>query len=373
MEKGNDAGMGCAETSYHASLSPNPVDAGVRSTAHLTANVTDAPQPQQEETINGPVWGWTVTDVQFQAPGSSTWTDTFAYCNPMVAVPDYSVPDAGLYVTFYRAGSWIVTLKVTVDYSDPAPNGPTWHGEAAENITATCNLNATVLVRRSGSGNTPGSSATVAAGAITNAAHQADVFVQATPPLAGIYVDAPAIANGAGQEANASIAPACTTTGNTGQAAFTFTSSDTVQPVALSLTGSSAAINQDWDDVTDGSDWSFYPFFDLGVPGSITFTPQFLDGTAPVAITAHVMQFVLASVSGTICDPNTGLTTDYSYESTDPTAAGYTPDLSAYATFDPESAPDSGDGTYTSGLTVTDDTLDTFEFDAYDENAYGNY
>ena len=64
------------------SLSPNPVDAGVRSTAHLTANVTAAPQPQQEETINGPVWGWTVTDVQFQAPGSSTWMNARSWMWP---------------------------------------------------------------------------------------------------------------------------------------------------------------------------------------------------------------------------------------------------------------------------------------------------
>ena len=39
------------------SLLPNPVDAGIQSVAHLTANVSNPPQPQQEETINGPVWG----------------------------------------------------------------------------------------------------------------------------------------------------------------------------------------------------------------------------------------------------------------------------------------------------------------------------
>ena len=64
------------------SLSPNPVDAGVQSTVHLTANVTNPSQPQQEETINGPVWGWTVTDVQFQAPGSSTWMNARSWMWP---------------------------------------------------------------------------------------------------------------------------------------------------------------------------------------------------------------------------------------------------------------------------------------------------
>jgi hypothetical protein len=143
-----------------------------------------------------------------------------------------------------------------------------------------------------------------------------------------------------------------------------------VQAVTLSLAGSSATINQHWDDISNGGAWDYDPYFDLDQPSPITFSPQFVDSGSWVSITGHSMAFMVTDVSVTTVDPDTGDTTTYTYQSTDPTAANYQQDLSSYVLFEPVTISDSGGGVYQTSLTLIDDTVDSFGFNVYDNNAW---
>ena len=137
-----------------------------------------------------------------------------------------------------------------------------------------------MTVSRRGSGKDLSHSATVAAGGKSTDEHQADILIQAYPPLAGLLV-APRISVGeSGETANGAITLDSGVTDANGQIKGTYKSSDVIQPVTLRLDvgeGPSAEdrINQVWADKTDAALWQYDPILDTENPNPITFKPTF--------------------------------------------------------------------------------------------------
>jgi hypothetical protein len=319
------------------SFSPDPVACGAPASAQLTATVTNPPQVQQEGQIatlatskarvqaqdavqlTGPTWRWVIETVQFVAPGTQSWTaGDPTYYQVSIDHPDTSVADAMLNAKFFRAGTWHVGLSVTAAYSDNL--GDIWGGTGDEYISDLDDLNVTVQVRRTGSGEAFASTAIVAAGGLTPDIHKADVMLQATPAVAGTYIGALTLTDAGGQTRAATVGMNGAVTDANGQLTGTFTSSDVVGGVgivvhdidpaddALFVT---PAADQHWDDVTEDADWTYPPnAFCYGKQSQIAFKPAMVDPEFPapgyVPITGHTILFSAAKVEiGRASDPST--------------------------------------------------------------------
>ena len=221
----------------------------------------------------------------------------------------------------------------------------------------------TIGVRRQGSGAAFGPAALVAAGGLSPAEHHADVQAQLSPAVSGISLGPPAITLGAGVAQNASLSPTgAVTTDSNGHAAWNFASSDMVRTVTLTLAGQSASIAQGWDDVGEGSDWDYQPYFDYDSAADVTFKPAFVDGT-PKAITSHTIDFLVSGLDVWVWN-STSLLYDFH-----PKAAPN----SALAWFSSSPANNPGAGDYTQSLTVHYDPfniVDAAYFAIEDDNAW---
>jgi hypothetical protein len=356
------------------SFSANPADAGVQASAHLTALVTNPPQVQSQAQLVGPAWAWAIQSVQFEAPGAQGWsTAGAAYYQATIDQPDPSLPDATLTASLLRAGNWQITVVVTVDYSDNLGN--TWHGTATEIVSEACSLNATILVRRTGSGNAFSPSAIIAAGGLAGDVHRADVRLQVSPTKAGIYVDNPVLLNYEGiNGGNASVSLTSNLTDAAGQVSGAFVSSNKAEAVTLQIAGPTtggappqAVALQHWDDLSSGADWAFDAFFEYDVASPVTFQPALVDGAATVPITGHTMNFLVTGLDLWQWDD---AIQDYDYlTNVDPSI------LPGLAVFSPATVGDSGGGKYTSQQTVWWNDLDVVDnvyFDAQDADVYHN-
>ena len=265
------------------------------------------------------------------------------------------------------AGSYTITCTIN-DVPTPPGTGETGTRDDPPIVRQVSVVVPTITlqIRRKGT-TTYSSCASVAAGGKTTNEHEADVQVTATDGAnpVSVTVRAPVISNGDGVAVSASLSPSSATTDGSGVANFTFKSSDYAAPVTLAEDSTTVTAQQRWDDMTDGSDWTYSPYFDYGVAESVTFLPAFLDGATPVSITSHTTNFLVTGL-----DVWEWSDTDWDYElltGVDPSA------LPGLATFDPGSAGDGGGGSYNSALTVAwddDDIVDAAYFDAQDDGVY---
>ncbi len=267
--------------------------------------------------------------------------------------------------------SHIYFIKIV--YSNIILTGPT----DIDGVTLFCyggggsivTLSANIQVRRTGSGNSFGPSAIIAAGAINSNEHKADVQVTLSPATSNVYVDVPTITAGDYNTTQGSITLTSNTTNSSGSVTGTYTSSDEVTDVTLSVivsspsggSCSSATLHQHTDDLTDGSDWPGNASLNYDTPNTVTFQPEFIDtdgvSFVNVPITGHqiAIQIVAVDVQEWSSSANGGAggTVTNTYTVDQSLKQGILKsDLSAFVTVSPSISPDSGGGVYSASIIV---------------------
>ena len=279
-------------------------------------DVTGAPDVQDETTIQGPVWTWSVLKAQWFNPVTQAYEVSSYYTASFDNGNDSSQPGATVHVTLLRSGTWDITVQAAVHYSQPSSDNTlnTWDGSGPADVTGSATLKALIQVERAGAGPFAGS-ADVAAGGVASNEHMADVEVLVTntagTAVSGAYVDIPTMNGDVGEQTNASFSfPAGAATDDKGkyEADKVFTSSDlSPQSVSLTVGGTSAAISQTWNELADTmtdpnqpgqtSEWLADPDFTYDEQCPITFRMAF-DGSVP--ITGHSVAFSTIGLSGEV-------------------------------------------------------------------------
>jgi hypothetical protein len=308
--------------------------------------------------------------------GTFSWTDGNGKLQTgstaPVAAASWTAPTA--------AGDYVLTC--TIDDGAPAVDYGTRDDPAiGASVTVTV-PNFSMETRRHGSmtaipdPNNPGSTilvpapygslANVAAGAIQDSNHQADLLVTATDqkgnPLAGVPVAPPVVTVGDYYATQGVATLNSGVTGSDGTVSGAYQSSDEETTVTLTLNtiGPSVSIDQHWNE--NPASWQMAAFFDYDTPNSIAFVPTFTDGSQ-IPITGHTVEFDATFVDTWVWDPDAdggaGGYDEIQY-TTDPSLADpgaqvpviYQPDLSGLAALSPSTAGDSGSGTYSTALSV---------------------
>ncbi len=236
---------------------------------------------------------------------------------------------------------------------------------------------ADLQVRRKGTADAFGNTATVAAGGKDSDVHKAEIQVTANPPIAGIPVNV-FIQEGTGQGKEGTGGPATLEIGNTtdcnGKITGTLTSSNKTEEVHLQVHPTDEAFNsevriyQEWDH-QNGGEWQYEPYFIPNAPSDVSWTLEIADG---VPITGHTAKFYAQRVVYYEWDD---VLLDYvRYE--EERCPANNCDLSFYSDFTPAQTQDSGDGVYSSQQTVYEDDenfdwfVDEVEFRGVDDDTY---
>jgi len=231
-----------------------------------------------------------------------------------------------------------------------------------------------ILVERLGASSYSGS-ATVAAGGGGTDAHKASIQIKVTDandnPLPGVSIQAPKITGGDGHDGdgvNASIGSDSVTTDDKGIGLLTFTSSDKLGDVTLTLnedSSQSATISQEWD--KGNGDWGDTPdSFEVGTLMLLEFKPKLGDGNPKPEIKGHQLEFIITQMTIEVWSEEKG-----KWEKRKLNASN-TADNALIHLYTKVGgvASDSGGGDYKSSVTVTEDDqhqVDDISYDVVDD------
>jgi hypothetical protein len=253
---------------------------------------------------------WAMTGINWPTDGayaadtvsycwSSSPSGTFTWTDPVTENTDTGSTATAASATWAPSGAGVYTLTCTMDDGAPSVAYGTRDDKPIAPSVKVIVPNFSLAVRRTGSGESFASLASVAAGGQSPQEHDADVRVTAVDqngaPLAGVPIQ-PITVSG-DQTATAPTTTGCAT-GADGTWTGTFvsgTSSST--SVTLTMDALTATVNQEWDTVANNPDhWSDTNDWDYGTAYPITYTCSFQDGGTAVPIASHAVLLTVDSL-----------------------------------------------------------------------------